>query len=141
MAKKRGSPKKGTPSKSPSKSPSKASRATPSKTAAASKSKTAPQPDVEAKKHVLGRAESRKLAEMHLNSLKILRDACGRCGKQSKPSDKFIHAAVCPLESFDGKYRPMSNVIYVVRCEDLRYSKQVVWGLEEDGKERVSFFF
>lgn len=132
MGKKKGaSPKKATPPKS-----SKAARASPSKAAPASKSRTTPEREEEGKKHILGRDVSRKLAEMHLNSIKILRDACGRCGKHNKPSDKFVYAAVCPL---DKKDRPMVDVIYVVRCEHLRYSKQVIWGLEDDGKDRVSF--
>lgn len=109
------SPKKGTPSKS---------------------KKGGAKEDHEGSKHILGSEVSEKIAEMYANSLKILRDPCGRCGRRGKPSEKFLHAAVSPL---DQKNRPIPSMVYVVRCEHLRYSRQVVWGLENNGEERVSF--
>lgn len=73
--------------------------------------------------HVLGAENARKLAHMHTNALKVLRDECGACHYVPLQGEKFRWAAVATLDDVGNVTK---DFVYLVEYDDLTYRKQTL---------------
>lgn len=86
----------------------------------------------EASAHVLGAEAARKLAEIQINALSVLRGKCDECGNVPLPGTKLKFGAIIPAAG----NKLMPEQVYIVPSDQLTKIKDVT--VEFKGELNVS---